>query len=445
MGFVAASGHMPRSLALLHLFVIVNGIVLYTDFHHREDKEKVLPEADDSSTSDGVQPKKRVTFSFDSAGWLYVYQFGVAAWLQEHMTPGISPDNVENSNSFPKGLGFSGSSAGALTALLLASGTSVREVFEYVLGQYDVCSRNPHMMPICAEDALRRYQYPGAFRVLTGRLRILVTRLLLRPPFFMGEIVDEFADNEAAIKWLLASCHIPIVFGIWPRYVNGKAYYDGMAWSSLLVPWRGASEDRIIKVSGLGNPLTDIRPPLIPLWWSILPPSPRVLRGLYWRGYQDAALFFQAEPRRPLLDQACKACIGRRQVSDPDFVKPASPFGTFIRQISEEEEAKLARKTEDEVKKMAADLAKWKAAKALLRKPAPVPGEPLGPDMDEACGEQVSVLIEEFHDAAKRRITAAVTVTLFAAAVAALTYLPPRNATLGFVILVSVSASWLSV
>ena len=154
-------------------------------------------------------PSERVTFSFDSAGWLYVYQllacisiractafeacrsepdcpllrrFGVAAFLQvpgrrdclrqfcadtpaaegsvvlsfqEHLmpAPGSSPDP----SHYPDGLGFSGSklfrmsrtclrafgfrnslsarSAGALTALLLASGTSVPDVFEHVLAQ----------------------------------------------------------------------------------------------------------------------------------------------------------------------------------------------------------------------------------------------------------------------------------------------------------------------
>ena len=29
-----------------------------------------------------------------------------------------------------------------------------------------------------------------------------------------------------------------------------RRYYDGMMWSSLFVPWRGAKEDHIVKVSG---------------------------------------------------------------------------------------------------------------------------------------------------------------------------------------------------
>ena len=235
---------------------------------------------------------ERVTFSFDSAGWLYVYQhlgfqggdcqtvlglrFGVAVFLQEHLLNGADP------KSFPEGLGFSGSSAGALTASLLASGTSVPDVFEHVLaqcpkksgartgsGRYKVCRRRPWMMQKCAEEALKkcleevagtscrpRYQFPGAFKVIAGRwvrqkleespgrLRILVTRALLRPPFFMGalfrswvkltrpwlrrcspcsgEVVDEFPDNEKAIELLMASCHIPGICGVLPKKIDGK-------------------------------------------------------------------------------------------------------------------------------------------------------------------------------------------------------------------------------
>ena len=59
---------------------------------------------------------------------------------------------------------------------------------------------------------------------------------------------------------------------------------------------------------------SDIRPPLIPPWWCILPPPVRVLRGLYWQGapvaqiqlkepldpssgYMDALMWFRAPPR----------------------------------------------------------------------------------------------------------------------------------------------------
>jgi len=293
----------------------------------------------------------------------------VAAFLQEHLMPntGSAPDPSQ----YPAGLGFSGSSAGALTALLLASGTSVPDVFEHVLAQYKVCSRKPSMMPVCAEEALRKYQFPGAFKVIAGRLRILITRVLFRPPFFMGEVVDEFPDNETAIQFLLASCHIPVVFGVLPKVVEGKYYYDGMMWSSLFVPWRGAKEDHIVKISGIGGVLSDIRPPFIPPWWCILPPSVRVLRGLYWQGYLDALLWFRNQPR-PQLDGCF--CSSRRA---PDNVpKKSGRSGS---------------------KSATGELQKWQAATALLKQAPPKLAKALA--VSDPSGETVRTLLKDFYDA----------------------------------------------
>lgn len=406
--YVACIGHLPRWLAALHLFVIANGFILYTDFHHRE--AKVISNVIDE---DGKR-RERVIFSFDSAGWLYVYHFGVACWLQEHLTPGITQDNV-NSGEYPEGLGFSGSSAGALTALLLASGTPVREVFEYVLDKHDVCSRNPRMMPICAEEALRKYQFPGAFRALTQRLRILVTRVLLRPPFFMGEVVDEFPDNETATQWLLASCHIPVIFGLLPFRVDGKAYYDGGLWSSLLVPWRGGEGDRVVKVSGFGSPNSDIRPPFLPPWWGIFPPPVRVLRGIFWRGYKDAARWFRTEPQ-PLFDQC--SCNLRRTVSpvaaENDRRRAATDFG----------------------------FKKWHAATALLQKKLALELSQEMPAVDPVSGDEVSALLRDFEVAARIRLQMAGCAAFSLIPLAAMTMLPLRNAVLAVGISVTLLFTW---
>eukprot|EP00931_Biecheleriopsis_adriatica_P005558 TRINITY_DN107058_c0_g1_i1.p1 TRINITY_DN107058_c0_g1~~TRINITY_DN107058_c0_g1_i1.p1 ORF type:complete len:729 (-),score=133.62 TRINITY_DN107058_c0_g1_i1:96-2225(-) len=373
--FMAVSGQLPLGLAMLHLFVVFNGAVLYTDFHFRE----THPNREESEKA-GL-PSERVTFSFDSAGWLYVYQFGVAAFLQEHLMP--RPDGAPDPSTFPEALGFSGSSAGALTALLLASGTSVPDVFEHVLAQYKVCSRKPSMMPVCAEEALRKYQFPGAFKVIAGRLRILITRVLFRPPFFMGEVVDDFPDNESAIQLLLASCHIPIVFGILPKKVSGKYYYDGLMWSSLFVPWRGAKKDHIVKVSGIGGVLSDIRPPFIPPWWCLLPPPVRVLRGLYWQGYMDALLWFRTEPQ-PQLD-AC-FCGSRRELSG----SPASAASSS----SSSGSARLRAGASESVN---SELQKWKLATGLLKQPPPKLAKALA--LSDPSGETVRTLLKDFYDA----------------------------------------------
>ncbi|CAE7589219.1 CRP1 [Symbiodinium pilosum] len=401
--FMAVTGRLPIGLAMLHVFVLLNGVVLYTDFHFREThplREAVKPGA----------PSERVTFSFDSAGWLYVYQFGVAAFLQEHLMP--APGSTPDPSHYPDGLGFSGSSAGALTALLLASGTSVPDVFEHVLAQYKICRRQPWKMPVCAEEALRQYQFPGAHKIITGRLRILITRALLRPPFIMGEVVDEFPDNETAIQLLMASCHIPGVCGMLPKNVGGKYYYDGMMWSSLFVPWRGAKEDHIVKVSGIGGVMSDMSPPFIPPWWCILPPPVRVLRGLYWQGYLDALMWFRAPPRAQSLEGICGS---RRERSDSSTPIRRHPSG------------------------LAAER-KWQASKALLKQAPPKLAKALA--VSDPSGETVRTLLKDFYDARS--------FTLHAAALAFCLLLLPlgavtpqiRSTVLGLTLVTSVKFAW---
>ncbi|CAK8987968.1 unnamed protein product [Durusdinium trenchii] len=421
--FMAVSGRLPIGLAMLHAFVFFNGVVLYTDFHFREThplREKAPP------SQDG----ERVTFSFDSAGWLYVYQFGVAAFLQEHLMP---PNGAPDPEHYPRGLGFSGSSAGALTASLLASGTSVPDVFEHVLAQYKVCRRRPWKMAGCAEEALRKYQFPGAFRVIAGRLRILVTRALWRPPFIMGEVVDEFPDNETAIQLLMASCHIPAICGFFPKKIGDKYYYDGMMWSSLFVPWRGAKEDHIVKVSGIGGVMSDIRPPLIPPWWCILPPPVRVLRGLYWQGYLDALLWFRAPPRQ--LEGWC----GRRDVRER---APAAASSQASSQAASQAAAQAPAAARRNARRNTASSAqrKWQVAKALLKQSPPKLAKALA--VCDPSGETVRTLLKDFYDA--RSYTMHLSALCCCALLLPLGAITPqiRSTVLGLTLVASVAFAW---
>ena len=60
----------------------------------------------------------RLTFSFDSSGWLYVYHLGVAHYLQRHVLPHLEAERVA----------FSGSSGGALVAAALAGGIDIEQL-----------------------------------------------------------------------------------------------------------------------------------------------------------------------------------------------------------------------------------------------------------------------------------------------------------------------------
>lgn len=383
--FTAFHGHFPRSLAALHLFVIANGLVLYLDFH--ED-----PKWEGSGGHTGSTPEPRVIFSFDSCGWLMVYHFGVAAWISEHVLTGVDTTNAGTS-AYPMGVAFSGSSGGALIASVTSAGINVRAVFEFILTKYPECRRNPTRMFPAVEEALRQFIYDGACDVVCNRLRVLLTRVRLRPPFVTGEVVQNFPDQETSINLLCASCHVPVAAGILPRRVGDRYYYDGMAWpSSVLVPWRGTSDDRVVRVSACGAPLSDIRIPSCPVWWGLLPPPPRVLRGIFWCGYRDAAIWFRTQPEQSVGCCSCRmrpardAVQNRGEQSGPGLNgSPSSRMRGAGSDADQEVDEGL----------------KWLAAQALLRKQPGAAGQEF-PSRDPDTGEDVRELIADFQACAER-------------------------------------------
>eukprot|EP00434_Breviolum_minutum_P009508 symbB.v1.2.008371.t1/scaffold521.1/size192847/3 len=241
----ATWGHFPWRLAWLHLFVIANGLILYTEWF------STVTSIEDRETSPRTTP--RVVFSFDSCGWLFVYHFGVGAWLSGHLGLERQGDEI------PQEVAFSGSSGGSLIACVLACGQKVRDVFDFIVEQQPLCRRNPTEMFPAVERALRHFQFEGAYRRANGRMRVLLTRITRTPPFVQGEVIDQFVDNETTIQALCASCHVPLFAGLLPRQISGRYYYDGLVWPDrLLVPWRGAPGDHVIRISACAHPLADL-------------------------------------------------------------------------------------------------------------------------------------------------------------------------------------------
>lgn len=403
---VAAYGLLPRSLAVLHLFVIGNGLVLYTDFHYEGDygeraskERKKKASAGAPGASPPSQKGARVTFSFDSCGWLYCYHFGVAHWLHQHLMPGVTSESVMK-GEFPPGLAFSGSSGGALVSTALATGVDLLELFTYVLEQHEACRRNPRRMFPAAEQALRKFEVPGVCKHIAGRLRVLLTRVSPFPPFVMGEVVDRFPDNETCIATLVASCHVPFFAGILPRRVGNCYYYDGMMWTATLVPWRGSWGDRVVKVSSRGAPLSHIQAPVMPVWWMVLPPSIDVLRGMFWCGYRDAALYFGHQPVPHSLD----CCVGRRSACD-QAVQTGKASGRTVASMSGGKDASASPldRSLASVKDIAVydGLRTWEAARSLLKKAPRPAGEEL-PETDPVTGQKVQKLLADFHVALER-------------------------------------------
>lgn len=299
--YVLYAGNIPRAVAGLSLFIMGASLILYADFggdHPRLGKR-----------CDTEQDHSRLTFRFDSSGWFYVYHFGVAQWLEEHLLPeGLTSDEA-STDRYPKSVAFSGSSGGALVAGALATGIKIRDLFEFVLGQHAECRRSPHLMFPAVERAMDKFLPRNAAPSMSGRVRVLLTRISIKPPFITGDVVDQFGTWSDVFHGLRASCHVPGLHMCPYRY-HGRLYFDGLVWSSLLVPWSGDDANLVVKVSATSAPLTDLRAPLSPPWWILLPPHVDVLRGLFWVGYRDAAQWFTEPPQDPNPCR-CRATPGR--------------------------------------------------------------------------------------------------------------------------------------
>jgi len=381
--YVLVNGHLPRAVATWSLLVMCSGLFLYVDFEGHQRHPSLGPRSRSSCAGDEAH-LERLTFRFDSSGWFYVYHFGVAAFLEDYIIPkGLSEDEY-CSSKYPQSVAFSGSSGGSLVAGALASGIPIRDLFEFVMAQHAVCRRNPFQMLAAVETAMDKYLPKNCAKSMTGRVRVLLTRISWRPPFITGEVVDHFVDREDVFGRLRASCHVPGLH-LLPYRHRASLYWDGLVWSSLLVAWSGDRPDLVVKVSAIAAPLTDIRAPVSPVWWCIIPPDVDTLRGLFWLGYRDAARWFTEPPQDPL--DLCKC----RSSSNSVRRRPRNGSSD-------------STTTDDTLR--ASRFAKHDAArKLLLRTPGPL--EDLLPTVDPATGQSVAQLIACYRrsvDQTNRRV-----------------------------------------
>lgn len=259
--------------------------------------------------------RRRLTFSFDSSGWLYVFHAGAASYIQKYVLPFLPEDAVA----------FSGSSGGALIAAMLANGLNIDELANYVIECHAECQFNPWRMLPVLEAALHKFMPVDAHLRCQNRLRILLTKvepswMPLRP-----SVASVFSSREETLQYLRASCHIPLLGGLKGFAVSHSdgsrsSYFDGLFWPSLLCAWRvfEPGADSVIKVSAAGWPTAHITPPIpAPPHWIVLPPSEQTLWTLFEAGQSATARFFQTPAGRRLL-------AGRTR-GQPPALPPAPP------------------------------------------------------------------------------------------------------------------------
>ena len=153
--------------------------------------------ASNGSHKAAAAAKRRLTFSFDSSGWLYVYHLGAAHYIQTQLMPHLPEDE----------LSFSGSSGGALVACALCTGISIEELARYVIDRYPECRFNPWRMLPCAESAMERFLPEDAALLAEGRLRVLLTRVQFgwMVPLLWPEVLSRFASRAELARVPLPS------------------------------------------------------------------------------------------------------------------------------------------------------------------------------------------------------------------------------------------------
>jgi len=271
--YVIYAQNMHFTFPLLQGVAMVQLLLLYTNFQFNRA---------------AVKPVETLAFSFDSTGWLYLYHFGVGRFVKDH---------VKDYTQYI----YSGSSGGCLVAASLCAGIDIDDLIDFVISCQPICRFNPFRMLPCAEEAIKKYVPDDTHTRISNRLRVLTTKVVAHPPFFMGCVHDEFDDFEDLKTTLRASCHVPFVAGLLPYRTRRGLFYDGLFWSSsLFVPWRNFGSGQFIKVSPFA-PAADLFPSVtIPFWWALFPPSKDVCCGIVELGYKDAYNYLKQHPETGL-------------------------------------------------------------------------------------------------------------------------------------------------
>jgi len=148
--------------------------------------------------------------TFNGCGWLYIYHWGVAKYLQTHYDLGS--------------VHFGGTSAGALVAATLLAGLPVDPVVESAITTRGTHGDNPFTMLDLLDWGIERWAPQDAASIASGRLCVALTVVedFARRPLY----VQQFRDRDHAIAVLRGTCHLPVFGGLLPYTVDGRPVYD---------------------------------------------------------------------------------------------------------------------------------------------------------------------------------------------------------------------------
>lgn len=215
--------------------------------------------------------------NFEGAGWMFPFYFGVAQYFKEHID--INSDNIK----------IGGVSAGAVTALMLILDNNFHDIYLKAISKYNEAKYNPFKMKECLNDILLEY-IPDNNEIIkkcNGKLLIGVCKIDLANLLVKSHIIKDYGNKNACIDIIKASCHIPIISGISPYYINGEGYFDGDLTG---ISYNEPCKNRIDISIRYGE--NSIHPGIkLPEIWAYYPSDPFILKNLFNLGYHRANQF----------------------------------------------------------------------------------------------------------------------------------------------------------
>ena len=230
-----------------------------------------------------------LTISFGGGAWFVMFHLGVAKYVSEHIKPHLK----EN-------LYFCGCSAGSAAATALALDIDINNLSNDL-----ILARTNNIFYMCsnAHNVSKKHIPTNDFVCQSASGKLLIGISTYKPLlYFQKAYKSSFSNRDDIIKALKATCHIPLLDGILPIFIDNKLCYDANItynWSCL--PSFNKPNERVIYVTSKYCDFLShegwISPQVkFPFIWQLFPPSEEILNAIMRLGYLRAWEYFQTFP-----------------------------------------------------------------------------------------------------------------------------------------------------
>ncbi|TMW55550.1 hypothetical protein Poli38472_010432 [Pythium oligandrum] len=232
-----------------------------------------------------TQTKYEYSFSFSGAGWMMVYEFGVAKALQQH--------NIQNKAR------FIGTSAGSLASVGLTFDNDFDAIVNTVVSSYVPRAyksfRGPFRMRDYLIDALTKHanlhryeelnQNPGKTTIVYSSLSAMKAR----------RVTKGFRSKDHLLKTLIASCCATPLVGM-PFKLDGELVMDGGLFDNQPLFEDDPEGKHTVTVNPNSTSDADIKPSEhLPPWWTMFPPSQADMYWAYDLGFKDGLTWLESQ------------------------------------------------------------------------------------------------------------------------------------------------------